>query len=105
MQEDKKNKNPHINLKLVSVATVKTRLLLKKGISALSLFTPFQRKVENEEIKCEKFEVRVLFCCISFLFTSFSVEIILFLNITSTPYLSLSLILHNHYFVLCSSIA
>jgi len=38
LEDAKKDKSPHINLKLVSVATVETRLLLKNGISALHFF-------------------------------------------------------------------
>ena len=90
LEDEKKYKTPHINLQLFSVATVKTRLLLKNGISVLSFFPRFQRKVENEEIKCNsRCPISWNFSFIHFVFSGD--YLVPKYEVTSTPYLSVSI--------------
>jgi hypothetical protein len=70
---------------------VRTRLFVKNGISVLPFFVRFQRKVENEEIKCEKFEVSnfLEFSVIHFVFSGD--YLVSKYEVTSTPYRSFSI--------------
>jgi hypothetical protein len=70
---------------------VKTGLFLNNGISVLPLFVRFKRKVENGEIKCEKFAASnfLEFSLIHFVFSGDYLASKY--ELTSTPYRSFSI--------------